>query len=175
MSLTAIAEQFGEDQCAALPGLHAFTGCDTTSAFSGKGKKAALDLVVAGGMNLKAMQQLEQTPVVSVELMLLCRQFVCALYGRPALSDVNEVRYQIFRTSACQSASLPTTEDALGNHVKRANYQTYVWRHAMTNAPLQSPHGQGWLVSGMQEEEAGTGSVEDTATAHHNIRPLTIV
>ena len=126
MSLTAIAEKFGEEQCADLAGLHAFTGCDTTSAFSGKGKKAVLDLVVAGGMNLKAMQQSGQTPVVSEELMLLCRQFVCALYGRPALSDLNEVRYQIFRTSACQSSSLPPNEDALGNDVKRANYQTYV-------------------------------------------------
>ena len=48
ISLTAIAEQLGEEVCAALPGFHAFTGCDTTSAFSGRGKKAALSLVTGG-------------------------------------------------------------------------------------------------------------------------------
>ena len=32
------AEKLGAEMCSALPGFHAFTGCDTTSAFSFKGK-----------------------------------------------------------------------------------------------------------------------------------------
>ena len=31
--------------CAALPGLHAFTGCDSVSAFAGKGKDKCYNLL----------------------------------------------------------------------------------------------------------------------------------
>ena len=36
-----IASSLGEESCKALPFFHAFTGCDTVSAFSGVGKKTA--------------------------------------------------------------------------------------------------------------------------------------
>lgn len=36
---------FGSELCECLPGLHAFTGCDSVSAFSGKGKIAPLRIV----------------------------------------------------------------------------------------------------------------------------------
>ena len=36
------AEQLGEETCRALPFWHAFGGCDTGSAFAGKGKKSSL-------------------------------------------------------------------------------------------------------------------------------------
>ena len=40
--MTAIGQSFGKDLCKALPGMHALTGCDNTSAFVGKGKRQAL-------------------------------------------------------------------------------------------------------------------------------------
>ena len=42
IDLTAIAEHLGSDVCTALPALHAFSGCDSTSAFSGWEKKIGL-------------------------------------------------------------------------------------------------------------------------------------
>ena len=44
LNLTLMAESLG-NVTNALLGLHAMTGCDTTSAFSGKGKTSALKLV----------------------------------------------------------------------------------------------------------------------------------
>ena len=41
LDLTAIAASFGQGVATALIGMHSMTGCDTTSAFSGRGKKAA--------------------------------------------------------------------------------------------------------------------------------------
>ena len=41
LNITAAAERLGEEVCAALPGMHAFSGCDSTSAFAHRGKKAA--------------------------------------------------------------------------------------------------------------------------------------
>jgi len=39
--INAICASLGELQSRALPVFHAFSGCDTTSAFNGKGKKSA--------------------------------------------------------------------------------------------------------------------------------------
>lgn len=44
MEITHVVQRHGSDVCRCLPGLHAFTGCDTVSAFSGKGKMTALKL-----------------------------------------------------------------------------------------------------------------------------------
>ena len=41
LNMTAIGQSLGEDVCKALPGMHALTGCDSTSAFVGKGKRQA--------------------------------------------------------------------------------------------------------------------------------------
>ena len=40
-----IANAIGEDVCKALPGLHAFTGCDSVSAFASIGKVKPLKLL----------------------------------------------------------------------------------------------------------------------------------
>ena len=66
ISQTALAEKLGADVCNALPGLHTFAGCDTTSSFSGKGKRAAFALVNAGKRH--AMQQLGQSFSLTKEL-----------------------------------------------------------------------------------------------------------
>ncbi len=39
--INSICLELGEDKCQALPFFHAFTGCDVTSQFNGKGKKSA--------------------------------------------------------------------------------------------------------------------------------------
>ena len=40
VNMRVIKEKLGPDICEALPGLHAVSGCDTTSAFYGKTKHA---------------------------------------------------------------------------------------------------------------------------------------
>ena len=40
LDMTAIGQSFGEDVCKALPGMHALTGCDRTSAFVAKGRRS---------------------------------------------------------------------------------------------------------------------------------------
>ena len=44
LATSTIADADGSHLCDALPGLYASTGCDSTSAFAGKGKKTALKL-----------------------------------------------------------------------------------------------------------------------------------
>ena len=56
VSITNVFERHGSRICKCLPGLHAFTGCDSVSAFSGKGKLMVLKL----GTRHPAYQELFQ-------------------------------------------------------------------------------------------------------------------
>ena len=46
ISISKVSATLGHDVCASLLGLHSFTGCNTASAFSGRGKFAALKLLM---------------------------------------------------------------------------------------------------------------------------------
>ena len=80
ISLSAVAERLGTDVCRALPGFHAFTRCDSTSAFSGRGKKNGFNLPVDG--RTRAMQLLGQDLDESLALVSECEEYVSLLYGR---------------------------------------------------------------------------------------------
>ena len=58
IDITKVGQSLGEETCKALQGLHAFTGCDSVSAFSGRGKVSALKLIMKGGRLQKAMEGL---------------------------------------------------------------------------------------------------------------------
>ncbi|GFR67505.1 DNA damage-inducible protein DIN7 [Elysia marginata] len=45
IDVSQIAKTLGRQMCDALLGVHAFTGCDTTSCFAGKGKLRALNII----------------------------------------------------------------------------------------------------------------------------------
>ena len=67
--------------CKRLPGVHAFPGCDSVSAFSGKGKLMALKL----GKRRPAYQDLFQHLGVewklSDELFVRLQEFTCLMYS----------------------------------------------------------------------------------------------
>ena len=46
IDVNGISQKDGENICEALPGLHAFTGCDSVSTFSGKGKQSAVKVIL---------------------------------------------------------------------------------------------------------------------------------
>ena len=87
INLSAIAEKQGE-AAVSLIVLHCFTGCDSCSAFTGKSKKIAL-LLLKEHCHRQTMAQLWQTFDVSPQLMRSLEAFVCSLYGKATLSDVN--------------------------------------------------------------------------------------
>ena len=46
MDIKNVATTLGIDVCMALIGMHTYTGCDTVSAFAGKGKAKVLKLLI---------------------------------------------------------------------------------------------------------------------------------
>ena len=146
LDISKIASDMGPDVASALIGLHVFTGCDTTSAFYGKGKKRAFNLVYQNQAYIEAFCELGKRFVISSELLCVLEQFVAELYGWPETSNVNEVRYKAFCAPSVSNQSLPPTHDALMLHTTRANYQAAIHRRAMVQF-IQSPDPvhHGWL------------------------------
>ena len=76
-----------------------------------------------------------------------CEGFVCKMYGKPKLVEVNKCRYIIFCAKQGQSQSRPPCQDALRNHTMRGNYQAAIWRQALNaNPEIPFPESHGWLI-----------------------------
>ena len=58
--VNGISQKYGENICEALPSLHAFTGCDSVSAFSGKGKQSAVKVILKDEGLCETMRELGQ-------------------------------------------------------------------------------------------------------------------
>ena len=106
-------------------------GCDTTSAFYGKGKVTALKIARMKEEYAILFGNLGKTVALSTQLKNGLYGFVCHLYGFDGCSDVNSVRYQMFKGGKYVEELLPPNQDSLDNHISRANYQSYIWRHAV--------------------------------------------
>lgn len=155
----------------ALPGLHSFTGCDTTSALVRRGKRRPFDIVVADSLALgrtarcygymAAFQLFGSAGLeVSNEDIGILERFVCTLYGKTGSRFVNKLRYDIFRSrydskknsivvqNGIDMSLLPPCFSSLQMHCSRAAFQAFVWKHAHENFPnIPSPDGHGWKMA----------------------------
>ena len=127
IDIRKLAANLGESLCKALVGFHALTGCDSTSAFVGKGKAAPFKLLRSDEVFVQALIMLGREYDLTHEVFDACERFVCSLYGHKRV-DVNAVRYAMFCSKATESSLLPPTQEALMQHVPCANYQAAVWR-----------------------------------------------
>ena len=141
----------------ALLGLHAFTGCDSTSAFKRKWKVKPIKLLFKTQRYIDAFPRLGYSWEFDDCDMDTIQMFVCALYGNARIRKVNELRYVIlqrkyggynaFKMSAnFDLSALPPCLDCLEQHVKRANYQVAIWKQAHIPEPsIPNPNkGHGW-------------------------------
>lgn len=149
LDIPAIVQKAGVDLCDALPGLHAFTGCDTTSSFSGKGKKGPLKLCITDSESSQTMSMLGRSFTLDTATFKRSEKFVCKMYGFPGHhDDVNECRYLLFCSKKQQSHNLPPCQDALEKHTQRANFQAAIWHRALEADPrVPSPDGYGWTIT----------------------------
>lgn len=144
IDMTKMAELLGPVLCKCLPYLHALTGCDSVSSFSGKSKKKALSIISKAKDDLKeGFSDADFEPSeVRVDT---TQKFVCQLYGAKACT-VNAARYELFKTGAGEQ-NLPPNDDCLLQHIRRATYQAAVWHRAIEPKPdVPTPHGYGWSV-----------------------------
>lgn len=144
-----IATSLGPDKSRALPVFHAYTGCDTVSFFSTKGKKSAWDTWAAFEEVTPTFLNLSCGPVeLPDEDVAVLERFTILLYDRTSdLTDIDEARKEMFTKKGRAMESIPPTRGALIQHIKRAVYQGgHCWGQATAVAQkLPPPDDWGWV------------------------------
>ena len=143
-----IAACLGPEKSRALPMFHALTGCDTSSAFVGHGKKTAWVAWNSLPELTDALLRLACAPTeIPEHSMQAIERFVILMYDRTSTcTDVNKARKKLFaKRSSVQR--IPPTRAALEQHVKRAVFQGgHVWGQILVPQPvLPSPSSWGWI------------------------------
>ena len=160
MNISEISRNFGESLCCALLGLHAFTGCDTTSALKGIGKLKPIKLLQKHQKFEEPFRRLGESWEISGEVLKDIETFTCKLYGKLATNSINTLRLNLLKRK-CDSqnkvdpkksvdlATFPPCLASLEQHIRRCNYQVAIWRHANENIqelPAATDHG--WVSVG---------------------------
>lgn len=127
------------DQTVALPAYHAVTGCDTTSQFSGRGKKSTWKAFSAHPTLLKLDNETGEFNLNDAET------FVMKIYSPSSkATDINDLRHDMFHRVA-DLEKLPPTRDSLKQHLLRSLYQCKIWSCAHIAIPdLPSIEKYGW-------------------------------
>lgn len=113
--------------------IHAFTGCDTTSAFFARSKTKFAKICESRTDVQNAAEVFKRVDVNLDDLFQAGIKCVLALYGaKKEEADLNVFRYNTFIKSVGQNstvklASLPPTANAAMDHIKRVYLQMQSW------------------------------------------------
>ena len=134
-----------DDFCRALIGFHAFTGCDSVSAFAGKSKKRPFKLLMKSQDYIETFQMLGQSWNLD-DVIERLEKFTCHMYGSSLTTSVNELRYKTYCTKkgkiTCED--LPPCHSTFLQNCNRANYQSHILCSALEGWVVnQSPVGHG--------------------------------
>jgi hypothetical protein len=166
-----VAAEVKNDVIQALPGFHAFTGCDTTSAFMRRGKRGPFKLLELHAQHTEVFRQLGiASTCLSDDDHRSLERFVCTMYCKPADGDVNKVRCDIFEErneptsdlkpfaigNGIDLSLLPPCQSSLRMHSLRANYQAYIWKHAHI-ASVSVPASLGLAGCGWKRNSSDSG------------------
>ena len=77
MNISNLAQLLGDNRCDALAGIHAFTGCDSVSAFAGQGKLGAPKLVRGNSAFKESFKSMGTSCEVSEELYMQQDGIIC--------------------------------------------------------------------------------------------------
>ena len=149
--LGPLYEAVGEELVKALPGFHAFSGCDQTGTISGKSKVSCWNtLKKAERSVLDAFSSLGTTDTIPDDIYMTLERFVCQLYiPSTQLRTIGEVRWLLFSKKQHVDEQLPPTKAALHQMTRRANLVALVWKSCDNpNPSIPSPILHGWQQDG---------------------------
>jgi hypothetical protein len=130
---------------AALLGLHAFSGCDTASAFKGKGKIRPIKILERMPRFTEALETLGNCWDIPEDLIDELEALTCVLYSKPRFKSVDALRYFLIQEKCDDQpisadrnidiGTLPPCRKCLEQHIRRVNYQVGIWKNAHIAAP----------------------------------------
>ena len=133
--------------------MHAFTGCDSSSALFGIGKKSVLKIMVQDiGIHVNELTDLSE-PYGSDEqgALLAGGKYIANLSDpkhkeRKYHSCLNDLRFRLSTTKETTLIKLSLSEPSF-QHLRRASWQAQMWIRAYQSVPnISTPVGHGWKV-----------------------------
>ncbi len=159
INVTELADGLTPEYCTALLALHAFTHCDTTSAFKGIGKIKPIKVLQKLPKFQPILAELGREWEITEELFVGLEEFTCAIYGRPRFKSIDKLRFSLIKEKCGDDdrlhlgrnvdlATLPPCRGVLQQHIRRVNYQVAIWRQAhIAVIDVPSPtDGHGWTL-----------------------------
>ena len=125
LDITTLSRTLGGSVCDSLIGMHAFTGCDTVSAFAGRGKMTTLKQVKIDKTYQDAFHELGRSWEVSPELFGKLQEITCHMYLSCSVRDVerwSQVNSLLVRTASSCMHCVQTTRLRSGGEVYRASH-----------------------------------------------------
>ena len=116
ISINRICTSLGEQKSRSLPVFHALSGCDTTSAFNGKGKKSAWQAwelcheAVTPSLEFLSTHPFQQLEADSTHFRNLERMTVIMYDKSSPLASINETRMDLFCKHNRAIEKLPPTQ-----------------------------------------------------------------
>ena len=133
----SVARSLGRSLSAALPVIHVLSGCNSTSAFSGIGKKRWLKVASQHREIIERLCYIGQDPTtINRDAKESCVELVSLLYSGKLADSLDTIRYELFSKKNLLSERLPPTNDSFTKHLQRVNYQVYIGHYY--NSHLQS-------------------------------------
>ena len=167
LNVSDMSRGYTQQHCTALMALHAYSGCDSTSAFKGLGKVKPLKKLLQMPKFVPVLARLGDSWHVPTELVDDLDEFTCAIYERPRMRRVDEARFlkmsqlcdtdndtSIKTSHNIDMANLPPCRKSLEQHIRRVNYQVGIWKRAHITDPdiPLATDGHGWtMVDGKME------------------------
>ena len=147
---------------------HAISGCDTVACYLGIGKgrvikhlKEGCDLSAIGNVDAPLQHVIDQA-----------NRFISACYGMKDSTDMSHTRLLVWgkkngkgHSSSPNLASLPPTREAFIENVKRAHFQTVLWRTINIDPRQLKPEEFGWKMDTDNKSLSPIGLPDDTKPA----------
>ena len=150
ISIAKVKENVGGQVAKRLPAIHAFSGCDTTSAIYGHGKLTCFKKLSAISLGC-LVDTLGHTDATQQDVGQAAIKLMVALYGgQPERDSLPNMRYSVYTKlctyskTAVRPEQLPPTERAAYLHGLRVHLQTKQ-RKANEN-DVANPNEWGWKV-----------------------------
>ena len=142
-----ICAAIGLDKCLALPMFQAFTGCDTDSCFSGRGKRTAWDTWNMYPETTGQFASLMKNPQLGDvdAAMDTIERFVVLLYDKTNTgSEVNMVRFEIFARKGRVRQQHSTDEGCASSACEESSISGWALLGQAIEPQIELPRPAGW-------------------------------
>ena len=168
IDVNSIYESLGASICDALPGFHAFTGCDFNPSFYRRGKRGPFNLLFSNKKYQEAFASIHDVSNIECNSEII-EDFLCKMYatkknGLHKISNVNDARVQIFMNNYAtisdeevfkkkvittfEACTIPPCKSELLQQIKRTVFITNMWCNAdLRNPTILNPLDYGWVIS----------------------------